>query len=152
MQLHLKYPLEPGSAPRLAAAVVAAASDISGIELDYGPDSIALVEDIVDGFRSDGATSGEMAESLVAFGCYVGEILVRHASGTWRHAPAPHREFPLVVELPGAIECDPIDWVFRRLEHGSDLSVRALYAAAGRDGAPGPSPSVAGVPAPPTHT
>ncbi|MYT69075.1 MULTISPECIES: hypothetical protein [unclassified Streptomyces] len=136
MHLHLKYPLEPGSAPRHAAAVVEAALDISGAELDYSAGSIDLVEDIVDSFRSDGATCDEMAESLAEFGCYVGEILVRHAGGAWRHAPAGHHPVPLVVELPGPRLCHPVDWVFQRLEHGPDVSISALYATAVHDGAP----------------
>ena len=130
MQLHLKHPLEPGSAPRHAADIVAAAADISGAELDYSPDSIDLVEDIVDGFRAVGATGEELAESLIAFGCYVGEVLTRNAGGAWRCAPASHRTVPLVVQLPGARECHPIDWVFNRLEYGADVSIRGLYAAA----------------------
>ncbi|MFF7094451.1 hypothetical protein ACFY9A_18940 [Streptomyces rubradiris] len=83
MQVHLNPPLEPGNAPWHAAAIVAAAADISGARLDYSPESIALVQDIVDGFRAEGVTSEDMAESLVAFGCYVGEKMstcaaVRH--------------------------------------------------------------------------
>ncbi|MFI7386608.1 hypothetical protein [Streptomyces sp. NPDC049813] len=132
MQLHMKYLLEPASAPRLAADVVAAASDISDAELDYSPDSIGLVEEIVDGFRSDGVTGGEVAESLVSFGCYVGEVLIRHGGGAWRHTPGGARTVPLVVEVPGAGRCSPIDWVFRRLEQGPGVSILALYAQAGQ--------------------
>lgn len=131
MQLHLKHPLEPGSAARHAADIVAAAADISGAELDYSPDSIDLVEDIVDGFRADGATGVELAESLIAFGCYIGEILTRNDGGAWRHTQAPHRTVPLAVELPGLRECHPIDWVFNRLEYGAAVSIRGLYSAVG---------------------
>ncbi|MFE9611744.1 DUF3806 domain-containing protein [Streptomyces sp. NPDC006012] len=130
MQLHLNYPLEPDSAPRRAAAIVEAAADISYARLDYSPDSIGLVEDIVDGFRTDGATGQEMADSLVGFGCYVGEILTRHAGGAWRRVSDDEHAVPLVVELPDTRECHPIDWVFRRLEHGADVSIRDLYAGA----------------------
>ncbi|WP_046734438.1 hypothetical protein [Streptomyces humi] len=132
MQVHLNPPLEPGNASRHAAAIVATAADISGAELDYSPESIVLVEDIVDGFRAEGVTGEDMAESLVGFGCYVGEILTRHAGGAWRHAPtAQPADHPLVVELPDARECHPIDWVFRRLRFGTDVSIRDLCAAAG---------------------
>ncbi|MGP4052128.1 hypothetical protein [Streptomyces sp. 2A115] len=132
MQVHLNPPLEPGSAPRHAAAIVATAADISSADLDYSPESIDLVEDIVDGFRAEGVTGEDMAESLTAFGCYVGEILTRHFGGAWRHGPAAHRaSVSLVVELPDARECYPIDWVFRRLEFGADVSIRDLCTAAG---------------------
>ncbi|MFF8381227.1 hypothetical protein ACF07V_34480 [Streptomyces sp. NPDC015661] len=133
MQVHLNPPLEPADAPRRAAAIVAAAADISGAELDYSPESIDTVEDIIDGFRAEGVTGEDMAESLVAFGCYVGEVLTRHLGGAWRLAEAgqhPTTE-PPVVELSDARECRPIDWVFSRLHFGADVSIRGLYAVAG---------------------
>lgn len=136
MQLHLKHPLEPDSAPLHAADIVASAADISGTTLDYSPESIDLVEEIVDELRADGATGEEMAESMVGFGCYIGEILTRHAGGTWRRAPAAQQTVPLVVELPDARQCRPIDWMFRRLELGDGVSLHGLYAAACAGGGP----------------
>lgn len=136
MQVHLNPPLEPGSAPRLAAAIVAAAADISDAELDYSPQSIEVVEDIVDGFRAEGVSREEMAASLVGFGCYLGEIVTRHIGGVWRHTPAAS----YVVVLPDARECHPVDWVFRRLESGAVVSIRDLYAAAAGSGPAGLEP------------
>ncbi|MFF4354830.1 hypothetical protein [Streptomyces sp. NPDC001530] len=136
MQVQLNPPLEPGSAPHAAAAIVAAAADISDAELDYSPESIDVVEEIVDGFRAEGVSREEMADSLVAFGCYLGEIVTRHIGGAWRHAPADHpTAAPFVVVLPDARECHPIDWVFSRLESGAAVSIRDLYAAAAAGGA-----------------
>jgi hypothetical protein len=137
MQVHLNLPLEPGTAPRHAAAIVATAADISGAQLDYSPESIDLVEDIVDGFRAEGATDEDMADSLVAFGCYVGEVPARHTGGSWRRAPASRAESSLIlVELPDTRECHPIDWVFQRLQFGSDINIRELCTAGT---APGPT-------------
>ncbi|WP_121708993.1 hypothetical protein [Streptomyces sp. E5N91] len=133
MQVHLNPPLEPGSAPRHAAAIVAAAADISGAALDYSPESLSLVEEIVDGFRAEGVTAEAMAESLAAFGCYVGEVLARRSGGGWKQVPGTGATgVSLVVELPDARECDPIDWVVRRLSRGTDISIRDLCAAAER--------------------
>lgn len=138
MQVHLNPPLEPASAPQHAAAIVATAADVSGADLDYSPESIDAVEEIVDGFRAEGVTGEDMADSLISFGCYVGEMLTRHYGGAWRYAlDARPETVPLVVELPGARECHPIDWVFGRLERGTDVSIRDLYAAAGAAGGPG---------------
>ncbi|KUN18808.1 hypothetical protein AQJ23_39455 [Streptomyces antibioticus] len=135
MQVHLNPPLEPGSAPQLAAAIVAAAADISDAALDYSPESIDVVEDIVDGFRAEGVSGEEMAESLVGFGCYLGEIVTRHIGGDWRPATTAHpTAAPFIVVLPDARECHPIDWVFSRLESGAAFSIRDLYAAAAADG------------------
>ncbi|SNX88400.1 hypothetical protein SAMN06272735_8846 [Streptomyces sp. TLI_55] len=136
MQVHLNPPLEPGSAPQLAAAIVAAAADISDADLDYSPETIDVVEDIVDGFRAEGVSREEMAESLVGFGCYLGEIVTRHIGGVWRHTPTAHLTAAVfVVVLPDARECHPIDWVFSRLESGAAVSIRALYAATAAGGA-----------------
>ncbi|MFI9834501.1 hypothetical protein ACIHIX_43225 [Streptomyces sp. NPDC051913] len=140
MQVHLNPPLEPGSAPELAAAIVAAAADISDAALDYSPESIDVVEDIVDGFRAEGVSGEDMAESLVAFGCYLGEIVTRRIGGAWQPAPAAHpTTAPFVVVLPDARECHPIDWVFSRLESGAAVSIRDLYATAAAAGADGRS-------------
>ncbi|MFJ3672557.1 hypothetical protein ACIPSE_39475 [Streptomyces sp. NPDC090106] len=135
MQVHLNPPLDPGSPPELAAAIVAAAADISDATLDYSPESIDVVEDIVDGFRAEGVSDEEMGESLVGFGCYLGEIVIRHIGGTWRPAPATHpTTAPFVVVLPDARECHPIDWVFSRLKSGAAVDIRVLYATAAADG------------------
>ncbi len=117
MQTHHIPPPEPGDVPRLAAAIVEAAADISGAALDYSPGSLAAVEEIIDGFRAEGVNGGEMAESLIAFGCYVGEVLTRHFGGVWKPAPADGGAgAPPVVDLPDGREYDPIAWVFRCLE------------------------------------
>lgn len=130
MRTHTTTPLEPGDAQRHAAAIVAAAADISGAELDYSPESIAAVEDIVDGFRAAGATGEDMVDSLVAFGCYLGEILIRSAGGAWyRPSPGSATDQPVVV-LPGGQDHDPVEWVFRRLGAGAEVSISDLYAAA----------------------
>ncbi len=142
MQVRLDPPLEPGDAPRQAAAIVAAAADISGAALDYSPESVSLVEEIVDGFRAEGVTSEAVAESLAAFGCYVGEVLTRHSGGVWKQVRDTGAAAPsLVVELPDARECRPIDWVFRRLSGGGDVSIRDLCAAAGRPHGTAASPA-----------
>lgn len=138
MQVHLDPPPAPGNASRHAAAVVATAADVSGAELDYSPESIGAVEEIVDGLRAEGVTAEDMADSLISFGCYVGEMLARDFGGVWRYAvDAGPLTVPLVVELPGAREFHPIDWVFGRLERGEDISIRALYSAAGAAGTSG---------------
>ncbi|NEA39857.1 hypothetical protein G3I76_25890 [Streptomyces sp. SID11233] len=130
MQLHVNHSPDPGEAARFAADIIEMAADISGAELDYSPASIGVIEDIVDGFRAEGATSGEMADSLVAFGCYVGEVVIRHVGGSWQHTTDALRVVPLAVRLPGQRDCHPVDWVFRRLELGSRGSIRELYEAA----------------------
>src|SRR6185312_5431356 len=62
----------PATAPDLARRAADAARDVSGVELDYTPASLELVDAILDGFREPG--SDLMAETTFAFGCYLGEV------------------------------------------------------------------------------
>ena len=75
---------------------------ISGARLDYTPDSLTLVDNILDGFRADGVTGDQVGETLFGFGCYAGEVLTRHAGGRWRAPTADETAFvgwPILVEL-----------------------------------------------------
>ena len=131
MQLRLKYEPTPENASRFAADVVASASSVSGVKLDYTPDSLVLVDGIFDDFRSDGVSGRQIAETLFGFGCYVGEVLTRHAGGQWRavgDAELAVGGWPLVVELAAGRLCNPIGKAFKRLENdGPEDSLRHFY-------------------------
>lgn len=130
MQLRLKYEPTPENASRFAADVVASAAKVSGVKLDFTPDSLDLVDGIFDDFRSDGATRKQIAETLFGFGCYLGEVLTRHAGGHWRavgEAELAVGGWPLVVELGAGRLCNPIGKAFKRLENGPEDSLRYFY-------------------------
>lgn len=84
MQLRLKYAPVPENAARFAGDIVVSAAQVSGVHLDYTPDSLTSADAILDGFRAEGLASGQVAETLFGFGCYVGEVLTRHAGGRWQ--------------------------------------------------------------------
>ncbi len=71
--------------------------------------------------------SDQIAETLFAFGCYVGEVFVRHAGGKWVATAGTSMErvfgFPLAVETGKENATNPIGKVFKRLENavGDDL-------------------------------
>lgn len=130
MQLRLKYEPVPANAARFAADIVAAAAQISGVQLDYTPESLALVDAIFDDFRADGVTSEQLAETIFSFGCYVGEVLTRHAGGRWRATAEDEQAivgWPMVVELSEHRWCNPIGKAFKRLENGPEDSLRYFY-------------------------
>jgi hypothetical protein len=89
------------------------------------------VDEIVEGFRQDGCKSDEIAETLFGFGCYVGEVFVRHAGGKWRNAAetamAELAGFPLVIELGEKSLCNPIGKVFKRLQNGEEDNLPYFY-------------------------
>ena len=39
------------------------------------------VDGQIESFREDGLTGEDAAEALFVFGCYIGEVLVRHLGG-----------------------------------------------------------------------
>ncbi|MBU3064982.1 hypothetical protein KO481_26055 [Nocardia sp. NEAU-G5] len=130
MRLRLKYAPEPANAARFAADIAAAAANVSGVELDYTPDSLGHVDEIIEGFRSDGLSSDQVAETLFGFGCYVGEVLRHNADGVWRPTTEQEEDifgFPMVMELPTGMVCNPIGKAFKRLDHGPEESVPYFY-------------------------
>src|SRR5438034_9898986 len=115
--LNLKYPLELQFAPRFAADIVKVAWKVSHVELDYRPETLRDVDDIIESFRADRQSIQDVKETLFGFGCYVGEVLVRAAGGAWRENDEEHRKFmnaPFLVQLPSGTICNPIGKAFKR--------------------------------------
>lgn len=137
VELHLKYPPVPQNAARFADDIAVAAAEVSGVRLDYTPESLDLVDTIFDEFRAGGVAGEQLAETLFGFGCYLGEVLTRHAGGRWRLTTDDERAgagWPMVVELGGQRWCDPIGKAFRRLENGSEQSLRGFYTTFASNG------------------
>jgi|SRR6478609_4706842 len=133
MQLRLKYSPTAENAPKFAADIIRSEAEISGVDLDYSVASLKLVDAIIEGLRQDGCTSEQISATLFAFGCYVGEVFVRHADAQWRNAAeTPMAElsgFPLVIELGEKSLCNPIGKVFKRLENGEADSLPYFFQA-----------------------
>lgn len=130
MQLRLKYAPVPGNAARFAGDIAASAAHVSGVQLDYTPDSLRLVDAIFDDLRADGVAGEQLAETLFGFGCYVGEVLARHAGGRWRATAEDEHAlvgWPMLVELGEQRWCNPIGKAFKRLENGPEDSLWYFY-------------------------
>lgn len=56
---------------------------VSEVDLDYSVASLAQVDEVIEGIRSDGPPVEAVAETLFGFGAYAGEVLVRHADAQW---------------------------------------------------------------------
>lgn len=124
-------PISPSTAPQLAAASVIFVEHKFGFRLPYTPESLILVDAIVDKIRSTGATEQQASGLLSGLGCYVGEVFVRNAKASWRSTAEMKMgescRFPAVLAWPGPRACDPIGRVFQRFSRGAADSVALLY-------------------------
>lgn len=145
MKLTLKYPPHPENAPLFAEDIVDAARGISGVELDYTLESLARVDEILEGIHAEGVPEHAVAETLFGFGCYAGEVLVRQGAGRWESPGGEerqHMDAPFVVRFPNGVVANPVHRCFRRYRDGATESVgyfgRVMLAEAGRDRAAKP--------------
>jgi hypothetical protein len=125
----LQHPPDAAHAPDHAAATAATAKNIDGVDLDFSPASLGAVDAILDRFHSDRVGSDAIAETLWAFGCYVGEVFVRHAGAKWASTPPEHRAtvgFPIVVGYGGHL-VNPIGKVFKRVDEGSEHNLPYFF-------------------------
>lgn len=143
MQLKLQFPPAPEFAAQHAELMVRTAKDVSGVALDFSPESLAAVDQIIEQFRQDGVTAEQIGETLFGFGCYVGEVFVRRNNAKWRASEdTPMHSLGgslIVVDLGAGKFCDPIGKVFKRLANGDVDSLPYFYRVfAQGDGAPKP--------------
>lgn len=122
--------VSPSTASRVAEESVEFVQRKFGFALPYSPQSLLVVDAIVDKIRATGATEQQASGLLAGLGCYVGEVLVRHAKASWRWTSemnmAGRSRFQIVVALPGVKACDPIGRVFGRFG-GATQSLGSLY-------------------------
>jgi hypothetical protein len=92
-----------------------------GVALDYNPASLKKLDAIVDDLRRDQRFES-LQTLLFSMGCYVGEVLVRHAGGRWRSTEdlglGSVASSPIAVEMPDGRGCNPIVWVYRWFQKG----------------------------------
>jgi hypothetical protein len=126
--------ISPSTAQQLAEGSVVFVEQKFGFKLLYTPESLILVDAIVDKIRETGATEQQASGLLSGLGCYVGEVFVRNAKASWRGTAemgmSRSCRFPAVLALPGPTGCDPIGRVFQRFNGGPTDSVALLYETA----------------------
>jgi hypothetical protein len=119
------------SAPRLAAESVDFVRKKFAFALPYTPESLIVVDAIVDRIKATGATERQASGLLAGLGCYVGEVFVRHGKASWRSTSemgmTDSCRFPILLALPGVVGCDAIGKVFERFGDGAAGGVAALY-------------------------
>jgi hypothetical protein len=122
----------PSNAAEIAGMTVPVVQQNYGVALDYSPASLKELDTVVDDLRRD--QRFEAVQTLLfSMGCYVGEVLVRHAGGRWRTTEeigmGKVASSPIAVEMPGGRGCNPIARVYRRFQKGREDSLAAFYRA-----------------------
>ena len=140
MDLRLQLPPTPENAAKHAQLAADAAWNVDHVKLDYSPESLAEVDSIVGRFHSEGLTPEQIGSTIFSFGCYVGEVFVRHQRGVWKMpADADLPDFlkednnMMVVQLPSGAVWNPIGKAFKLLENGQPDSVAYFYHVATKD-------------------
>lgn len=133
MQTTLRYAPLAENAPRFAADIVTVVREGAQIRLDYTPNSLFLVDQLIDGIKNEGAPLHAVAETLVGFGAYIGEVLVLHAGAHWVDFDQSQRELfghAFGVKTPDSRAWNPLGKVFKRYGNGSGDSVHSFYTTA----------------------
>jgi hypothetical protein len=135
MLLKLRHPPTPEFASKHADVAVAAVKQIDKVVLDYSPESLAVIDRIIQGFLRDGCKESDVRETIFCFGCYAGEVVVRSNQGRWCEAKVVLPEnllklFPfMVVQLPNGQVLNPIAKAFKQLANGAEDSLVYFYQA-----------------------
>jgi len=126
--------LTPATAENVAGGAAAFVQKKFGFDLPYTPESLIVVDAIIDKIKATGASEQQASGLLSGLGCYVGEVLVRHARASWRATAEMGMtkvcRFSIVVALPNVTGCDVIGKVFQRFSSGTTESVARLYELA----------------------
>jgi hypothetical protein len=142
--------LTPEAPSRLAGVAVQMAALAHQIELDYSPASLDKVESLILGAKADveagaGASADEsLHQMLLVFGCYVGEVLVRHLDFSWDAASPAERGLSGItfgLRGPNGGFWNPIGRLYRLAANGAEDSIAAMYQMA-RDTAARSIPAV----------
>jgi hypothetical protein len=133
MKLNLPYSPTPENAPKIAAFIVEQIKQNMNLDLDYSADSLKLIDSIIENIRQRDLSLEMVASDLFCFGCYVGEVFLKAATGQWKNTAetkvAAVSGMPLVIEMSSGGIGNPIGKVFKCYENGSVDSLAYYFQA-----------------------
>ncbi|SHN37664.1 hypothetical protein [Actinacidiphila paucisporea] len=115
---------------RIAADVVVMAREGARVRLDYTPESLALVDRVIEGIRREKPPAAAVAPTLLGFGAYVGEVLVREAGAAWVDFDAGQRDIfgqSFGIRSSDGRLWNPLGKAIKRYENGMVDSLRLFY-------------------------
>lgn len=121
----------PAAARRMAEIAVTMVKERAGVTLDYTPQSLRTIDQIVLKAREQGNTVESMQRTLLVLGCYVGEVMVRHlGNASWEVPSGAERaalgDLPIGVRSANGLT-NPIGKVYKLMKNGPEDSTYALY-------------------------
>lgn len=121
-----------GNAAEIAAMAVPVVEENYGVALDYSPASLKRLDVIIDDLRRDQRFEA-LQTLLFSIGCYVGEVLVRHAGGRWRTTQelgmGVVASAPIAIAMPDGRGCNPVGRVYKRFQKGREDSLAGFFQA-----------------------
>lgn len=125
--------LTPEAAADLAAVAVQVAARVHRVELDYTPASLDKLDALVLAFRASGSSRDSQRKALLLFGCYFGEVLVRHQGFSWDTPTATERGLSgssFGLRAPNGGFWNPIGKLHKLAANGAEDSTAAMYRMA----------------------
>lgn len=116
--------------PRMAADVVKMAREGAGVRLDYTPNSLSLLDRIIDGIRHERPPTEAVTRTLLGFGAYTGAVLVRGAGAQWVDFDPGQRDIfgqPFGIRTPDGRVWNPLGKAVKRFQNGPEDSLRLFY-------------------------
>lgn len=130
MKVAPKYPSVAANGPRYAADVVAMVGTTAGIRLDYSVASLAVVDRVIESIRREGPPATAVAGTLLGFGAYLGEVLVRSGHADWTDFDTAQRELfghDFGVRTSDGRVWNTLGKALKRYENGHADSLRLFY-------------------------
>ena len=103
---------------------------LDGDHLDYSPESLKAVDRILLKLHDEGTAPQSIQKTVIAFGCYVGEVMVRNLGYKWDMPSEKERSVGFsmigVRDKKGGFS-NPIGKVYKRVQNGQEDSVVFFY-------------------------
>jgi hypothetical protein len=116
--------------PRLAADIVAVVREGARIRLDYSPQSLALVDRVIESIRREQPPAPAITPTLLGFGAYAGQVLVREAGAVWVAFDTRQQGIfgqPFGIRTPDGRLWNPLGKAVKRYRDGAEDNLRLFY-------------------------
>ena len=135
--LKLVYEIIPENGEKFAKQFSEIFKKVEGIELDYSPASIALVDNMLETRRGEGLSVDDFAETIFTAGCYVGQVIVNNNPSKWireedANLPEGIRMSAIIIKIGNTVY-DPVSKAYKRFFNGSIDNLDSFYAVFTQD-------------------